>query len=173
MGQGCDVLDPKHFDPLNAPHAFNGGFAPAPRPLHLDPHFFNPVLFGFAHRALYGLLGGIGGGFLRPPKAQTPSSCPANHIAHLVCNGDIGVVERGGDVDHAPSDILLDNFLFNTGSFCHALSLLAAHGFLLALAGARVVFGGLSAHGQALAMADTPITPQIYQRLNIHLDFFA
>ena len=70
----------------------------------------------------------------------------------------------------------LDNSLGCCSFLCHNSSgllgrlLLVGNGLLLALPGAGVVLGALSANGQASTVADAAIATDIHEALDVHLD---
>ena len=53
------------------------------------------------------------------------------------------------------------------------LLLLVSHGLALALAGSRVLLRALAAYGQAFTMAQTAVTAQIHQALDINRNITA
>ena len=48
--------------------------------------------------------------------------------------------------------------------------LLVSNSFLAALAGAGIVLGALTAHGETIAVTDAAIATDVHQSLDVHLD---
>jgi len=92
MGDGCHVLDERHFQTRRV-EGPNGRFPTRTGSLHPYLNASNAVFHRRASAGFGGLLGGKGCALPRPRKAYCPARSPRNRIASFIGDGHNGVIE--------------------------------------------------------------------------------
>ena len=105
MRNGSHILDSCHFN-AESLNGTNRRFATGTRTFHTDFSLLETVGHGLATSVLGNELGSVGGAFARPTKAHLTRTGPANHVTAGITDGDDGVVERSGNVNHPSLDVL-------------------------------------------------------------------
>src|SRR5215475_7265717 len=141
---------------------------------HLD--LLEPQVHGLARGVLRGGLRREGRALARALEAYASRTRPRDHVAHLVGEGDDGVVEGRLHMRYAHADFLalaLSPTLLGRGGGRrrgggrHRL-LLDHDALALALTGAGVRVGALPAHGQPFAMTYAAVAPDVHEALHAH-----
>src|SRR5215218_811003 len=140
--------------------------------LDLDVHTPHALIHGLVRDALGGHLGRERRALAAPLEPERPRRFPGDDVALLVAHGDDGVVEGALYVDHAGRYVPADPAT-RPASPARALPLLPLPTHLpllppayrrlrsLALAGVRL--GALPTDGEAPAVPDTPVGPDVYK----------
>src|SRR5215213_9108497 len=172
------VLYGEHLDAhrLEGP----GGHVPARAvALDLDVHAPHALVHRLVRYALGRHLGRVRGTLAATPEAQRASRLPGYDVALGVGDRDYGVVEGALYVHQAGRDVPA-NPPARAGSSPALLTLPAhlpllppAYGRLRSLALAGVGLGPLPAHGEASAVPDAPVGPDVYEPPDVlvHLAF--
>src|SRR5262245_15363909 len=193
-----DVPDRRDLQPDRLQRS-DGSLAARPRPPDVDFHLLQPELHRLARRVLRRRLGRERRALSRALEPGASRARPGHDVAHLVGERDDRVVEGRLHVGDAHTDLLAlasppalsrggRRFLFLGVSHACASLLLrrrgsrrrGRHGLLLdhdalaaPLPGPRIRVGALSTDGQALAVADAPVAPDVHQPLDAHRDLAA
>ena len=104
MGNGSHVLDGGDFN-TDRLHGTYSGFTTGTGALHTYFHFTQAVAHGLAAGVLAHHLPGISRALAGTLKAHLTGGGPADDIAALVGHSHDGVVERGGNVNHARGNV--------------------------------------------------------------------
>ena len=155
MGDGGHVLDGGDFN-TDRLHGTYSGFTTGTGPLYAHFHFTQAVTHGLAAGVLAHHLPGIGRALAGTLKAHLAGGGPADDIAALVSHSYDGVIERGGNVNHARGNVFAALGLQDFGLVIIAAQtkfrkdVLAGSGFLIS-SGAETAAAGVSATGAEAA----------------------
>src|SRR5919112_2352424 len=148
--------------------------------LDLDVHATDALVHRLVGHALGRHLGRERRALAAPLEPERTRGLPGDDVALLVAHGDDGVVEGALDVDHAGRYVAADATPGPAGPSTLALPLLPLPAHLpllppayrrlrsLALAGVRL--GTLPAHGEAPAVPDPTIRPDVYEPPDVLVD---
>src|SRR6478735_7736906 len=142
--RGRDIADGADLEACGGQRA-DGGLTTGTRALDEDVDLAHAVLHGTTRGGLGSHLRGERGGLARALEADLAGGGPGNHGTRGVGDRDDRVVERALDVSVPVGNGLL----------------LAGHGALRALAGARVGLGALTAHRQTAAVPQTLVAADL------------
>src|ERR687886_571173 len=170
-----DVLYGEHLDA----HGLEGPGRHVPAramALDLDVHATDALVHRLVRHALGRHLGGVGGALAAPLEPERAGGLPGYDVALLVRHRDDGVVERALYVDDAGRDVLANPPARATGSPAlltlpaHLLLLPPPYGRLRTLALAGVRLRPLPAHGEAPAVPDPAVGPDVYEPPDVLVD---
>ncbi len=106
MRNGCDIPDRIHLKADSLKTA-NSRLAPGPRSLNEYIDLLNAVTLGLLSRLLSGKLSGIRRRLPSALEADVAAGRPRQDISSLIGYSDYSVVERGVNVSHTITHILL------------------------------------------------------------------